>query len=198
MDKTRISAAFLNLGHALDHLMMLIFPTVILAMTAEFGRDYRSMLPLALGGFVAFGAGSLPAGWLGDRWGRRPMMILFFTGIGGAAILTGFAQSPWQIAAGLTLVGLFASIYHPVGIAMLVKDKVKMGSALGWNGLCGNLGVAFAALSRGGARPIRRLARGVLRSRITGDCRGTGLCIAGAFGAGAGLDRRWRQRPHRA
>src|ERR1700683_5588943 len=81
MDKTRISAAFLNLGHALDHLMMLIFPTVILAMTAEFGRDYRSMLPLALGGFVAFGAGSLPAGWLGDRWGRRPMMILYFLGI---------------------------------------------------------------------------------------------------------------------
>lgn len=149
MDKTQISAAFLNLGHALDHLMMLIFPTVILAMTAEFGRDYRSMLPLALGGFVAFGAGSLPAGWLGDRWGRRPMMILFFTGIGGAAILTGLAQSPWQIAAGLTLVGLFASIYHPVGIAMLVKDKVKMGRALGWNGLCGNLGVAFAALSSG-------------------------------------------------
>ena len=149
MDKTRISAAFLNLGHALDHLMMLIFPTVILAMTAEFGRDYRSMLPLALGGFVAFGAGSLPAGWLGDRWGRRPMMILFFLGIGLAAILTGLAQSPWQIASGLTLVGLFAAIYHPVGIAMLVKDKVKMGSALGWNGLCGNLGVAFAALSSG-------------------------------------------------
>jgi len=149
MDKLRISAAFLNLGHALDHLMMLIFPTVVLAMTAEFGRDYQSMLPLALGGFVAFGGGSLPAGWLGDRWGRRPMMILFFTGIGLAAILTGFAQSPWQIAGGLTLIGLFASIYHPVGIAMLVKDKVKMGQALGWNGLCGNLGVAFAALSSG-------------------------------------------------
>src|SRR3984957_4068547 len=78
MDKTRISAAFLNLGHALDHLMMLIFPTVILAMTAEFGRDYRSMLPLALGGFVAFGAGSLPAGWLGDHWGRGAVMILVF------------------------------------------------------------------------------------------------------------------------
>jgi len=149
MNQPRITAAFLNIGHAVDHLMMLIFPTVVLAMTASFGSDYRAMLPLSLGGFIAFGAGSLPAGWLGDHWGRRPMMIVFFVGVGVAGILTSLAQTPWQIAAGLTLVGLFAAIYHPVGIAMLVKDQKRMGRALGWNGLCGNLGVAFAALSAG-------------------------------------------------
>jgi MFS family permease len=150
MDRQRTVIWFINLGHALDHLVMLIFPTVVLAMTAEFGMAYREMLPLALGGFVAFGAGSLPAGWLGDRWGRRGMMAIFFLGIGVAALVTGCARSPWQIAAGLTLVGLFASIYHPVGLAMLVKDQARMGRALGWNGLCGNLGVAFAALLAGG------------------------------------------------
>lgn len=150
MDQARITNAFLNLGHAVDHMAMLIFPTVALAMTAEFGMSYGDKLWLMLGGFVAFGAGSLPAGWLGDRWGRRPMMILFFTGIGAAAILTGLAQRPWQVAAALTLVGLFAAIYHPVGLAMLVKDQKHLGRALGWNGLCGNLGVAFAALTAGG------------------------------------------------
>jgi MFS family permease len=149
MSQPRVTAAFLNIGHAVDHLMMLIFPTVVLAMTASFGSDYRAMLPLSLGGFIAFGAGSLPAGWLGDHWGRRPMMIVFFIGIGAAGMLTSLAQTPWQIAAGLTLVGLFGSIYHPVGIAMLVKDQKRLGRALGWNGLCGNLGVAFAALSAG-------------------------------------------------
>lgn len=149
MSQPRVTAAFLNIGHAVDHLMMLIFPTVVLAMTASFGSDYRAMLPLSLGGFIAFGAGSLPAGWLGDHWGRRPMMIVFFIGIGAASMLTSLAQTPLQIAAGLTLVGLFGSIYHPVGIAMLVKDQKRLGRALGWNGLCGNLGVAFAALSAG-------------------------------------------------
>src|SRR5215469_10761286 len=87
MSQTRITASFLNIGHAVDHLMMLIFPTVVLAMTASFGSDYRAMLPLSLGGFLAFGAGSLPAGWLGDHWGRRPMMIVFFVGVGVAGIL---------------------------------------------------------------------------------------------------------------
>src|ERR1700722_2142394 len=149
MNKTRISAAFLNLGHALDHLMMLIFPTVILAMTAEFGRDYRSMLPLALGGFIAFGAGSLPAGWLGDRWNRRNMMAVFFFGIGAAGFITGLSQTIWQLATGLTVIGLFAAIYHPVGTAVLVSHADRVGREIGVNGVWGNLGVAFAAVGTG-------------------------------------------------
>jgi len=139
----------LNLGHAFDHLVMLIFPTVVLALAPAFGKSYGEMLSLSFGGFLAFGAGSIPAGWLGDRWSRRGMMIVFFVGIGAAALLTGAAQSPWQIAAGLTLVGLFASIYHPVGLAMIVADPARIGRALGVNGVWGNLGVAFAALLTG-------------------------------------------------
>ncbi|MBM3490098.1 MAG: MFS transporter [Alphaproteobacteria bacterium] len=140
---------FLNLGHAFDHLLMLIFPTVILVMAPAFGMAYGEMLQLSLGGFIAFGAGSLPAGWLADRWSRWGMMVVFFVGIGLATMLVGLAQSPWQVAVGLTLVGLFAAIYHPVGIAMLVAGRDKVGTTLGVNGVWGNLGVAAAALSAG-------------------------------------------------
>jgi len=149
MERAKSGELFLNIGHALDHLFLLIYPTVVLAMSPEFGRPYSEMLPLALGGFIAFGAGSLPAGWLADRWSRRGMMIVFFIGIGAASILTGFAQSTWQIAAALTLLGLFGAIYHPVGIAMLVSGRDKVGKVLGVNGVYGNLGVAFAALIAG-------------------------------------------------
>ena len=149
MDRARSGELFLNLGHALDHLFLLIFPTVVLAMAPEFGRSYSEMLPLALGGFIAFGAGSLPAGWLADHWSRRGMMIVFFVGIGAASILTGLVQTPWQIALALTLVGVFGAIYHPVGIAMLVSGRDKVGRVLGVNGVFGNLGVAFAALIAG-------------------------------------------------
>jgi MFS family permease len=139
----------LNLGHTLDHLFMLIFPTVVIVMAPEFGLPYAEMLPLALGGFIAFGAGSIPAGWLGDRWSRHGMMVVFFVGIGLASIVTAFARSTWEIAAALTLIGLFAAIYHPVGIAMLVKDEPRLGLTLGINGVAGNLGLAFAALLSG-------------------------------------------------
>jgi MFS family permease len=149
MNERRLLVPFLNLGHLLDHLVMLVFPTVVVALAREWDRPYSELLPLALGGFVAFGAFAIPAGWLADHWSRYKMMAVFFFGIGGSLFLTGFASSPWQIGLGLTLVGMFAAIYHPVGIAMLVAAPERMGRALGWNGLWGNLGLAAAALVAG-------------------------------------------------
>src|SRR6202521_1813217 len=149
MSDRRYLVPFINAGHLLDHLVMLVFPTVVLALSREWGRPYSELLPLSLGGFVAFGAFALPAGWLADHWSRYKMMVLFFFGIGLSLSLTGFAQTPWQIAAGLTLTGMFAAIYHPVGIAMLVAAPKNLGLALGWNGLWGNLGLATAAIVSG-------------------------------------------------
>jgi MFS family permease len=140
---------FLNLGHLLDHLVMLVFPTVVIALARQWDQPYSELLPLALGGFIAFGAFAIPAGWLADHWSRYRMMVVFFFGIGASLFITGFATSPWQIAAGLTVTGMFAAIYHPVGIAMLVSSPKNLGMALGWNGLWGNLGLAFAAIISG-------------------------------------------------
>ena len=149
MTRNRWLVPFLNLGHLLDHLVMLVFPTAVVALGREWGRPYAELLPLALGGFIAFGAFAIPAGWLADHWSRYRTMVIFYFGIGASLFVTGFAQSPWHIAAGLTLTGAFAAIYHPVGIAMLVSAPVKLGRVLGWNGLWGNLGLAAAALVTG-------------------------------------------------
>jgi MFS family permease len=142
-------ALFLNVGHTLDHLFMLIFPTAVLAIGPAFGMDYSQLLPLSLGGFIAFGACSIPAGWLADRWSRKGMMVVFFVGMGLASVATGMATTTWQIAAGLTAIGVFGAIYHPVGIAMLVSNTPTLGRTLGVNGVYGNLGVAFSALLTG-------------------------------------------------
>jgi MFS family permease len=149
MTQNRLLAPFLNLGHLLDHLAMLVFPTAVVALAREWDRPYSELLPLSLGGFIAFGAFAIPAGWLADHWSRYRVMAIFFFGVGGSLIVTGLAQSPWHIAAGLTLTGAFAAIYHPVGIAMLVSAPGRMGRVLGWNGLWGNLGLAAAALATG-------------------------------------------------
>ena len=140
---------FINLGHFVDHLAMLVFPTVVVALAREWRQPYSDLLPMALGGFIAFGAFALPAGWLADHWSRYKMMVVFFLGIGASLFLTGFAQTSWQIGVGLFVTGMFAAIYHPVGIAMLVAAPERMGRALGWNGLWGNLGLAAAALISG-------------------------------------------------
>lgn len=145
---------FVNIAHLIDHMFMLIFPTAVLVMQADFGRSYGELLALSIGGFIAFGAGSIPSGWLGDKWSRRHMLGVFFFGIGGAAIFAGLTSSIWTLALALTLIGLFASIYHPVGTAMLTahaesRSAEKLGRELGTNGVWGNVGVACAALVTG-------------------------------------------------
>jgi predicted MFS family arabinose efflux permease len=54
-----------------------------------------------------------------------------------------------QIALALSLLGCFASIYHPVGVPMLVQGAQRPGWTIGVNGLSGNLGVAMAAVVTG-------------------------------------------------
>src|SRR5690606_17178242 len=140
-------ARILNFGHAIDHLILLIYPTAVIALAHEFGRPYEELLPLSFWGFAAWGIFALPAGWLGDRWSRRGMMLIFFFGTGLACILAGFARTPFEIGAALTLIGVFSAIYHPVGYAILHGlDPKTIGKTIGVNGLWGNLGVAFAAL----------------------------------------------------
>ena len=146
---SRLSLAFTCVGHSYSHLFMLLYATVVLALEDEFARSFGELLTLSFPGFVAFGVCALPAGWLGDRWSASGMMVIFFVGTGVATMLTGLASTTFELGAGLTLIGVFASIYHPVGIAWVVRHAVKRGKALGINGLFGNLGIAGAALVAG-------------------------------------------------
>ncbi len=150
MHRAWIRTGFVNAGHFLVHYLMLVYASVAAyGLAGEWGLDYAGLVPYATPGFVAFGLGALPAGWLADRWSRHGMLRLFFIGAGASAILTGCAQTPLQLGIGLTLIGVFASIYHPVGLALIVQGRERIGLALAINGVWGNLGIAGAALATG-------------------------------------------------
>jgi len=140
----------LNLGHALDHMFLLIFATAVTSIALDFGVGrWEDLMPYSVAAFLFFGLGSLPAGRLGDLWGRRQMMIVFFVAIGLAAMGVAATQTPLQLGLALALLGCAASIYHPVGIPMLVQGAARPGWTIGVNGLAGNLGLALAAAITG-------------------------------------------------
>jgi MFS family permease len=147
---SQIRFLFLNLGHFLDHLLLLVFATAAaLRLTQEWGLSYSELVPYATPSFIAFGICAIPAGWLADRWSREGMMAVFFFGIGIAALLASLANTPGQMSICLMIIGVFAAIYHPVGLAMVVEGLEKTGIALAVNGIFGNMGVASAALLTG-------------------------------------------------
>jgi MFS family permease len=109
------------------------------AIATDFGfTRWEDLMPYAAGSFLLFGLGSVPAGRLGDHWGRRAMMLVFAFGIGGACLLVAATQNAWQIAVALTLLGAFASIYHPVGIPMLVQAttaRAQSSGSMDWSAI---------------------------------------------------------------
>jgi MFS family permease len=131
----RLVVGFLNWAHALDHFVILIYPTVVIELAAIYGRSYASLIALSTASFVAFGLFSLPAGWLGDHWSRRNLMLAFYIGCGLSLVAAAFAPSLTALAVALFSLGVFAAIEH-------AKER---GRTLAFNGVCGNLGVSLAA-----------------------------------------------------
>lgn len=143
----QLSLAFSSLGHIASHLYGPIFYVVALSLEGELGLSHGDTIALIVIGNVLYGVGAPFAGWLGDRWRSTGMMLLFFLGCGAGMVATGMAGTPLWIGAGLALTGLFGSIYHPVGIAWMIKNAENRGMALGINGVFGGIGPGVAALS---------------------------------------------------
>ena len=140
----RLQIGFLNWAHAIDHFVLGIYPTIVIGLEVIYHRPYSELIALATAMFVAFGVFSLPAGWLADRWSRRTMMVIFYVGCGLSLLVAAAAQSLSMMAVALFGLGMFAAIYHPVGMAMLIEISQARGRTLAFNGVCGNLGVALA------------------------------------------------------
>jgi len=153
MSAQKLRLLFVNFGHFTDHLFMLIFAKAAVSAGLAFGLAadgaYAEMIPYGVPSLILFGACAPIAAHMADKWSRNAMITVFFIGIGLAAVATSFAQTPLHIAFGLAGVGIFAAIYHPVGIAMVVEGGGRVGWRLGINGVWGNMGVAAAPLITG-------------------------------------------------
>lgn len=167
-ESARLSLAFSCVGHTYSHLYAPIFYVAVLALETDMSLSHGEAIGLIVVGNVLFGVAAPVAGWLGDRWSAVGMMALFYLGTGGGMLLTGAAASPWTIGMGLAVTGLFASIYHPVGMAWLVRHARNRATALGVNGLFGGLGpVPGALVLVTGGVFIWALARGVIKETRT-------------------------------
>ena len=140
---------YLNIGHLLDHFMMLIFAKAAFDAGREFGLSYEEIIVYGTLGVIMFGAAAPLAGWLADKYSRAILITVYPFGLGLGGLLATFSQSTEMLGISLGVLCFFAAIYHPVGIAMLTKRPGKIGLRVGVNGVWGNMGVAAAPVFTG-------------------------------------------------
>ncbi|MEX0590887.1 MAG: MFS transporter, partial [Xanthobacteraceae bacterium] len=133
MDGSRRQLGFINAAHFIDHYAILIFPTVVIGLETELHRSYGELIALSTACFVAFGLFSLPWGWAGDHWSRRKLMAIFFLGCAGSLAAAAAAPNMIWLAVALFALGIFAAIYHPIGIPVLISHARDRGRDLAKN-----------------------------------------------------------------
>jgi MFS family permease len=148
-NSARLALLFSCLGHAYMHLFTAFYFVIALSLESAWNIPNHELVKLWALGSLLVGLAALPAGWLGDRWSAPGMMAVFFIGLGISGIVCGLVNSTTALMLGLAAVGLFSAIYHPVGVAWLVRSARARGMALAVNGIFGSLGVASAGLLAG-------------------------------------------------
>ena len=145
----KIPDIYLFISHFLDHFIILVFAKAAYDAGQDIGLAYGETIQLATLGFILFGVASPIAARVADIFSRSITMVVFHFGVGISSIIVSFSHTAFHLLLGLSSLGFFAAIFHPVGIAMLLEKKERVGLRLGINGLFGNMGVASAPLITG-------------------------------------------------
>ena len=137
-------------GHFMSHFNMLVFPAVVLPLVGRMKIDMADILDLSFWMYCFFGITALPWGMIADRWGSKPLFLIYYLGAGcsglAAAVLI---DHPSKFSMALAMLGLFSGIYHPIGLGMISKEIKRVSLGMAYNGMFGNLGLATAPLLTG-------------------------------------------------
>ncbi len=131
------------------HMFAAFYFVIVLTIEKEWNISYDQLIRLWSLGALLIGLGAIPFGWLSDKWSRSGTMTIMFIGMGFASILCGLSTSVSFLFFSLSLLGLFCSIYHPVGIPWVIHAANKQGRALGVNGIFGGVGIGSGAFVAG-------------------------------------------------
>jgi DHA2 family multidrug resistance protein-like MFS transporter len=145
-------------------LTVLALPTLLLSLdisvlylalphlSAQLGADGTQQLwiidiySFLLAGFL------VTMGTLGDRIGRRKLLLIGAAAFGAASILAAYASSPWQLIAARAILGVAGATLMPSTMALIrnmFRDPKQMGAAIGIWFACFMGGMALGPLVGG-------------------------------------------------
>ncbi|WP_324736098.1 MFS transporter [Thermococcus sp. SY098] len=122
----------LSLGWIFNYAHRMAIPPLIPVIKTELGINNAQAGLLMTSLLLPYALIQVPAGYLGDKLGRKKLVVISILGYSLASALIIFAREYWELLSIRALYGIFAGLYYAPATA-LISDiyKEKKGSALG-------------------------------------------------------------------
>ncbi len=135
-----------GLAHAVSHFSQLLLAPLFPWLKADFNVSYTELGLLLTVFFVVSSIVQTASGFVVDRFGPRPVLLVGLTLLGLAALGYASSQSYAMLAASAVLAGIGNGVFHPVDYTLLNRKvhKSRLGHAYSAHGITGTLGWALA------------------------------------------------------
>ena len=147
MNPERKIVWLVSFSHFVTHGFMTLLPAVLVAIAIEQSMSFLQLGIIVNIGYFLYGLGALPAGYLADRFGSKRLLTFGVFGMATSSLMVGISPSAVYFAATYAMLGFFASIHHPAGLALIARRvTAEKGKAMGMHGVLGNLGLFLSPL----------------------------------------------------
>jgi EmrB/QacA subfamily drug resistance transporter len=122
------------------------------SLTRELGAGTTDLQWIVDGYSLSFAALVLAAGTLGDRYGRRPALLIGLVGFAIASAVGALCAGPGQLIAVRFVMGAFAALIFPTTLSVITNtfpDRRERAGAVGAWGAVAGLGVAVGPVVGG-------------------------------------------------
>ena len=135
-----------GVAHSVSHFSQLLLAPLFPWLKDEFNVSYTQLGLLLTIFFVTSTVVQASSGFVVDRFGPRPVLLIGLSLLGLAALGYANSQSWAMLAASAVLAGVGNGVFHPVDYTLLNRKvhKSRLGHAYSAHGITGTLGWALA------------------------------------------------------
>ena len=135
-----------GMAHLISHFSQLLLAPLFPWLKTEFNVSYAELGFLMTVFFVVSCGVQAASGFVVDKLGPRPVLIVGLALIGVAAFGYALSTSYWMLAGAAVIGGIGNGVFHPVNYTLLNRkvSAPRLGHAYSFHGITGSLGWALA------------------------------------------------------
>jgi FSR family fosmidomycin resistance protein-like MFS transporter len=136
-------------GHFCSHFYMLTLPALFIFLNRDLGISFTLLGAMLSARYIATGMAQVPAGFMVDRYGAKPVLMIGIFIMVTAFALMAFAPNYWALVALVVIGGIGDAVFHPADYSILngSVSEARMGRAFSIHTFSGHLGFAAAPVA---------------------------------------------------